>query len=92
MIYKFLILILLVELLVFLQICNIGIYDLEIAYDKNKNNYNSLNDNVTLVTAYYKIKSKHSFEQYLSWMQNVLNINKSLIIFGDKSTINEIYK
>ena len=87
MIYKFLILILLVELLVFLQICNIGIYDLEIAYDKNKNNYNSLNDNVTLVTAYYKIKSKHSFEQYLSWMQNVLNINKSLIIFGDKSTI-----
>ena len=33
-------------------------------------------DDLTLVSAYYPIKSKHSKSEYLSWIQNVLLLNK----------------
>lgn len=47
-------------------------------------------DDITIVTALYKINSKYSFENYLNWVKNLLKINCSLIFFLDKSISNEI--
>jgi len=37
--------------------------------------------NTTIITAYYKIKSKHSYEEYLSWMINFLSMRDCMVIF-----------
>ena len=49
---------------------------------------NHISDNITLVTAYIKIKSKHSYKNYLKWINNILQINHSFIFFIDRA----IYK
>ena len=41
-------------------------------------------DDLTLVTAYYKIKSKHTSEQYLRWIKNFVLLNKSIVFFSNK--------
>ena len=41
----------------------------------------SLTCNTTIVSAYYKIKSKHSYEEYLSWMVNFLSLRDCMVIF-----------
>ena len=41
-------------------------------------------DEITLVTALFKIKSKFSFRNYLSWVNNLLLLNRSIIFFVDK--------
>ena len=41
-------------------------------------------DDLTLVSAYYKIKSKHTPEQYLKWINNIVLLNKSIIFFSNK--------
>ena len=33
-------------------------------------NYKSYKDDLTVVSAYYKMKSKHSSEKYLQWISN----------------------
>jgi hypothetical protein len=38
-------------------------------------------DKITLVTAFYKIKSKHSYQDYLEWMNNILKINRSIVFY-----------
>ena len=37
--------------------------------------------NSTLVTAYYRIPSKHSHEEYLAWMVNLLSLQDCLVVF-----------
>ena len=37
--------------------------------------------NVTIVTAYYRMNSKHSHEEYLSWMSNFLTLQDCMVIF-----------
>ena len=37
--------------------------------------------NSTIISAYYKIESKHSFEEYLSWMINFLSLKDCMVIF-----------
>eukprot|EP00092_Neocalanus_flemingeri_P004966 GFUD01005341.1.p1 GENE.GFUD01005341.1~~GFUD01005341.1.p1 ORF type:complete len:320 (-),score=104.59 GFUD01005341.1:96-1055(-) len=37
--------------------------------------------NTTIISAYYKIKSKHSYEEYLSWMINFLSMRDCMVIF-----------
>lgn len=37
--------------------------------------------NSTIISAYYKIKSKHSYEEYLSWMTNFLTIQDCMVVF-----------
>ena len=60
----------------------IDIQDLQ----KNKSFINNfIQDNITIVTAYYKINSKHSLQKYIKWIKNLLQINKSMIFFIDKS-------
>ena len=47
-------------------------------------------DNVTLVTSYFKIKSKHSLSQYSQWLDNFLQINHSMVFFVDINCYEEI--
>ena len=41
---------------------------------------------ITVITCYYKVKSKHSFKQYALWIHNLLtNINANLVIFTSEN-------
>ena len=88
MIYKYLILTLFIEVTIYEYIYLNDIRKYYFNDEDNANSNSNLNNNVTLVTAYYKIKSKHSYDEYLEWMKNLLKVNRSLVIYGDKSTIN----
>ena len=46
---------------------------------------NLIFDNITLVTAFFKIKSKHSYNDYLKWMINFLKVNRSMVFYIEKS-------
>jgi hypothetical protein len=37
--------------------------------------------NTTIISAYYRIKSKHSYEEYLSWMINFLSLRDCMVIY-----------
>ena len=50
----------------------------------------NLIDNVTIVSAYFKIKSKHSFSHYSEWISNFLQINHSMVFFVDSTFYQEI--
>lgn len=41
-------------------------------------------DDLTLVTAYYRIKSKHTPEEYLAWIKKFVLLNKSIVFFSNK--------
>ena len=41
------------------------------------NNYSK--DNITLVTALFKIKSKFPFDKYLLWVENLFLFNSSIV-------------
>ena len=41
-------------------------------------------DDLTLVSAYYQIKSKHTEEEYLKWINNIVLLNKSFVFFTNK--------
>ena len=57
---------------------------------KINNPINFTNDNITIVTGYQRIKSKHRFSLYNDWIANFLKINKSLIFFIDKSIAKKV--
>ena len=46
---------------------------------------NFIQDDITIVTGYQRIKSKHRISDYNYWITNLLKINKSMIFFLDKS-------
>jgi len=37
--------------------------------------------NNTIISAYYRIKSKHSYDEYLTWMTNFLSLPDCMVIF-----------
>lgn len=47
-------------------------------------------DDLTIVTAFYAIKSKHSFAEYLMRINNFLKLNHSMVFFTQKALINII--
>lgn len=49
-------------------------------------------DDLTIVTAYYKIKSKHSYPEYLRRLKNFVKLNHSIVFFASKTFINIIKK
>ena len=53
---------------------------------------NTLKDDITLVTALFKIKSKFPFKNYLKWVENLLLLNRSIIFFIDKDISNIVKK
>lgn len=48
------------------------------------NNNKYYQDDITLITCLFKIKSKYKFENYLIWAKNFLKINASIVFFVDK--------
>jgi len=48
---------------------------------QHKNHQHLSKCNSTVVTAYFRIKSKHSFDSYNSWMKNTLSIHDCMVIF-----------
>ena len=52
----------------------------------------NMKDNVTLVSGYWNVKSKHSDLHYEEWFQNTLAINQRMIFFCDEETIPLIKK
>ena len=44
-------------------------------------------DDITLVSAYYRIKSKHEPEDYLKWISNIIMLNKSMVLFSNDEFI-----
>ena len=59
-----------------------GEYGDDLFIDTNRN---FTNDDITIVTGYQRIKSKHRFSDYNYWLNNLLKVNKSMIFFLDKS-------
>ena len=49
-------------------------------------------DDLTIVSAYYKIKSKHSVEEYLNWINNIVLLNKSIVFFTNKEFMDTLIK
>ena len=90
MIYKYLILIINIEFILYLYTYKIIIrQDQFIKTNNKKGNKSKISlQDITLVTAYYNITSKHSFNEYLNWMNNFLKINSSLVFYGEKLIIN----
>ena len=43
--------------------------------------------NATIVTAYYKMRSKHSHEEYVSWMSNMLTFTDCMVIFTEENLV-----
>lgn len=58
-----------------------------IKYQKNNTISYYKQDNITLVTALYMIKSKRSIKYYINWMDKLLKINASFIFYAHKSLI-----
>ena len=59
-------------------------------YFNQNNERNFDKDDVTLVTAYYRFKSKHRIGIYNSWMKNLLKINRSMVFFLEKPNFRKI--
>ena len=41
-------------------------------------------DYLTLVSAYYRIKSKHKYSESLKWISNIALLNKSFVFYTNK--------
>ena len=41
-------------------------------------------DDLTLVTAYYKVKSTHTHNEFKEWIKNFVKLNKSIVFFSSK--------
>ena len=59
-----------------------------VIYNDRKHKY--FEDDLTLVSAYYQMKSKHSDIEYLSWIKNILLLNKSLVFFTNKKLMHTL--
>ncbi len=63
---------------------------------ENKNNFDNLKgkeykqDELTIVSEYYIIKSKHSFMEYYKRINNFVKLNHSMVFFTNKKFINII--
>lgn len=49
-------------------------------------------DNLTIVSAYYKIKSKRRPRQYKDWLKNFIRLNKSIVFFTSTKLMPRIKK
>lgn len=69
------------KIYLFLFLIALYIYFRFIEFNKT---INYQKDDLTLVSAYYRIKSKHTPEQYLKWIKNIVRLNKSIVFFTNK--------
>ena len=54
----------------------------------NEDKKQYVQDNVTLVSAFYIMKNKHSYYDFLIWINNLVKLNSSMVLFTQKSFIN----
>lgn len=73
---------------ILLFICLFFFPSLNITIKKKNENPND----ITIVTAYYKIKSKHPFHEYLRRLKNFVKLNHPIVFFTSKRFINIIKK
>jgi len=52
----------------------------------------TVNSDITIVTAYFKISSKHSTSEYKSWMANMLSLTEAMVIFTTLDMKEDILK
>lgn len=93
--FLFILVLLIIFIIEYYYINNFGFKYIHIKNYLNINNNDSffncfITDNITLVTGYFRIKSKHSLKQYYEWIKNFLQINRSMIFFIDKSFYKKI--
>lgn len=50
------------------------------------------NDNITLVSAYYPIKSKHTIDNYLQWIDNFIKLSCNIVIFTSSEMLDFFHK
>jgi len=51
----------------------------------------NINNNTTIVTGYFQIKSKHPHDKYVNWMRNLLEyVETNMVIFTDNESYNMI--
>merc|ERR1719357_449892 len=46
--------------------------------------------NATIISAFYHIKSKHSYDEYLTWMINFLSLTDCMVIFTQPDMVSTI--
>jgi hypothetical protein len=51
---------------------------------------NKKEDDLTLVTAYYQVKSRHTHQEYLDWLNNIVLLNKSIVFFTNKQLMDTL--
>ena len=59
-----------------------------VSKSKFQENIKYMQDDLTLVTAYYKIKSKHTYSEYLKRLNSFMQLNHSIVFFTSKSLVN----
>ena len=57
-----------------------------------ENNIQYQQDNLTIVSAYYKIKSKRKPRQYKDFLHNFIMLNKSIVFFTNKRFMSRLKK
>lgn len=58
--------------------------------DNNTNNTNTNENNITVVSGYWKVDNKHGHSNYDEWFKNSLQINQRYIFFCEEETISYI--
>ena len=53
----------------------------------NSDGSQTIHCKATIVTAYFKMKSKHSLQEYEDWMSNMLSLHDCMVIFTPKDTV-----
>ena len=80
---KLLLILILFILLIFTYIFKEEIFENNIQYQQ---------DNLTIVSAYYKIKSKRKPRQYKDFLHNFIMLNKSIVFFTNKRFMSRLKK
>ena len=80
---KILLILILFILLIFTYIFKEEIFENTIQYQQ---------DNLTIVSAYYKIKSKRKPRQYKDFLHNFIMLNKSIVFFTNKRFMSRLKK
>ena len=83
------------KFLLFLFIIFFSLFFILLLFISNKlnNTYKYKQDDITIISAYYKMKSKHKSEEYYNWINNIVLLNKSIVFFSNKEfmpTIKEL--
>ena len=61
-----------------------SLYNHHNLYNKIQNYNNNIENNLTVVSGFWNVKSKYNFDRYNKWFSNSLKINQKYIFYCDK--------